>query len=174
MIDVLGVLMGIDMQGFSRPEGSDEMPPEFTANSSPPTQSSPPPAEVKPEPPSATADFEMEEVDKEEANAKKEAEEAKKAGADAYKKKDFDEAIKHFKHAWDVWPKDITFLTNLGGTPHQINRGFVTIHVSLSLAAYFEKGDYDEAIEACEKAVEEGRSVSSPKGYLSAKSIITV
>ena len=33
------------------------------------------------------------------------------------------------------------------------------IHVYTSLAAYFEKGEYDKAIEACKKAVEEGRSV---------------
>ncbi|KDN68297.1 putative DEAD/DEAH box helicase [Colletotrichum sublineola] len=36
--------------------------------------------------------------------------------------------------------KDITYLNNLG-------------------AAYFEKGDYDKAIEACTKAVEEGREI---------------
>ena len=39
MIDVFGVLSGIDMQGFSRPEGSDEMPPGMSS-----TESSPPPA----------------------------------------------------------------------------------------------------------------------------------
>ena len=39
MIDVLGVLMGIDMQGFSRPEGSDEMPPGFNASSPSPASS---------------------------------------------------------------------------------------------------------------------------------------
>ncbi|KAM6495682.1 activator of Hsp70 and Hsp90 chaperone [Amanita muscaria] len=141
MIDVLGALMGIDMHGFARPEGSDEMPPEFRPNpASPPSTSTPPKPEAKPEPAPATEDIGMEQVDDEEAKAKKEAEEAKKAGSEAYKKKDFDEAIKRFEHAWDAWPKDITFLTNLG-------------------AAHFEKGDYDKAIEACEKAVEEGRSI---------------
>lgn len=29
-----------------------------------------------------------------------------------------------------------------------------------SLAVYFEQGRYDEAIETCEKAIEEGQSVS--------------
>ena len=41
MIDVLGALMGIDMQGFTREEGSDELPPGF--QKAEPTPSSPPP-----------------------------------------------------------------------------------------------------------------------------------
>ena len=51
----------------------------------------------------------------------------------------FDAAIEHYSKAWDLH-KDITYLTNLG-------------------AAKFEKGDYQGAIEACEKAIEEGRQV---------------
>jgi len=39
----------------------------------------------------------------------------KKFGADAYKKRDFATAITHFTKAWDTWPKDISFLTNLAG-----------------------------------------------------------
>nr|GAT46225.1 activator of Hsp70 and Hsp90 chaperones [Mycena chlorophos] len=125
MIDVLGALMGIDMQGF--------------------TPSSPPPAasSSKPKPPPApapTEDVEMVEVDDEEAAAKRDAEAAKKAGGEAYKKRDFGEAATQFSKAWDLWPKDITFLTNLS-------------------AVYFEQGDYDKAIETCEKAVDEGRSL---------------
>ncbi|KAH8996973.1 chaperone [Lactarius hatsudake] len=82
MIDVLGALMGIDMQGF-------------TASSSKAPESN----DVK-----------------------------------------MAEAITHFNKAWETWPKDITFLTNLG-------------------AAYFEQGDYDQSIETCQKAVDEGRDL---------------
>ncbi|KAJ3836336.1 activator of Hsp70 and Hsp90 chaperone [Lentinula raphanica] len=144
MIDVLGVLMGIDMQGFSRPEGSDEMPPGMSTNGGTP---SPPPASASSPPPpkpSTSAaqpeDVEMEEADDDEAKAQKEAEALKKSGSEAYKKRDFEEAATKFQQAWDVWPKDITFLTNLG-------------------AVYFEQGNYDQAIETCEKAVDEGRSL---------------
>lgn len=55
------------------------------------------------------------EEDDEEAKAKKEAEAAKKTGSEAYKKREFDVAAASFQKAWDLWPKDITFLTNLGG-----------------------------------------------------------
>jgi stress-induced-phosphoprotein 1 len=55
------------------------------------------------------------EDDDEEAQAKKAAEAAKEAGSLAYKKRDFDEAIKQFDLAWNTWPKNLVFLTNLGG-----------------------------------------------------------
>lgn len=140
MIDVLGVLMGVDMQGFSRDEGSDELPSGFSKPEPSASTSSPPPSKPSTSTPPATDDVEMEEVDEEEAKAKKDAEAAKKAGSEAYKKRDFDEAEKQYLKAWEAWPKDITFLTNLG-------------------AVYFEKGDYDKCIETCEKAVDEGRSI---------------
>ncbi|KAF5357580.1 hypothetical protein D9758_007450 [Tetrapyrgos nigripes] len=139
MIDALGALMGIDIQASERPAGSDDIP-SASPSSPKPAASSPPP----PQPSTSTAppaeDVEMEDLDEDEAKAKKEATELKKKGGEAYKKRDFDEAIKAFEKAWEVWPKDITFLTNLG-------------------AAYFEKGNYDKAIEICEKAVDEGRSI---------------
>lgn len=121
MIDVLGALMGIDMQGFSREEGSDELLPgvkkadvqteQPAAPSSlaqPPT--SPPAAKVEEQ-----VDVEMEENDDEDAKLKKEAEAEKAAGAAAYKAKDFSKAAAHFSKAWETWPKDMSFLTNLGG-----------------------------------------------------------
>lgn len=151
MIDVLGALMGIDMQGFNRPEGSDELPEGYskvdpsasTSSPSPPqpaASSFQPSASTSAPPPPASEDVEMDEEVAEEAVAKKEAEEAKRIGGEAYKKRNFDEALQQFQKAWDLWPKDITFLTNLA-------------------AVFFEQGNYDKAIETCEKAVEEGRSL---------------
>ncbi|GJJ07657.1 hypothetical protein Clacol_010572 [Clathrus columnatus] len=149
MITVMGVLMGIDMQGFS----GDDLPPNVAsqANQSPFNNSSPPPTPA-PQPPSSSkspkpkepedvpmAEAEQEEDD-EEAKAKQEAESEKHKGSEAYKKRDFETAAKAFERAWEVWPKDITFLTNLA-------------------AVYLEQGDYDKSIEISQKAAEEGRSI---------------
>ena len=61
--------------------------------------------------------MEMQEVeDDEDVKIRKEAEAEKRQGTEAYKKRDFETAATHFSKAWDVYPKDITFLTNLGGT----------------------------------------------------------
>ncbi|KAG8842520.1 Hsp90 cochaperone [Tulasnella sp. 330] len=148
---VLGALMGIDMQGFERPEGSTELPPGVTPMS-PPSASSPSPASsakaaasAAPQPPSTKVpepkDEPMEEVEEtEEDKQKKEALELKAKGSELYKKRDFTPAAENFQKAWDLWPHDITFLTNLA-------------------AVQFEAGDYDAAISTCEKAVEHGREL---------------
>ncbi|KAG6888652.1 hypothetical protein C0992_007910 [Termitomyces sp. T32_za158] len=140
MIDVLGVALGIDMQGFAGPEGSDELPPDVTQSPPPPATSSKSESDPTPAPHPAEEDVEMTEEDDEEAKAKKEALAAKEAGSVAYKAKNFGEAATSYQKAWDLWPKDLTFLTNLS-------------------AVYFEQGDYDKALETCEKAVEEGREI---------------
>ncbi|KAK1993221.1 TPR-like protein [Colletotrichum falcatum] len=135
MLQVLGVLMGVDMQ-MGMP---DDMPQDAEM------RDAPPPPEPKPAPkkaPTPEPEPEPEELD-EEALEKKKAKEAadkeKALGTENYKKRNFDEAIAHYSKAWELH-KDITYLNNLG-------------------AAYFEKGDYDKAIEVCTKAVEEGREI---------------
>jgi stress-induced-phosphoprotein 1 len=138
MIDVLGALMGIDMQGFSRPEGSDEAPPGMpTSAASPP--SSPPPS-ARPPPSSAASsskvheDVKMAEAEEDEdAAVRKKAEAEKKLGADAYKKRDFATAITHFTKAWDTWPKDIAFLTNLAGEAVLVLFGDAVTNVRVGL-----------------------------------------
>jgi len=119
MIDVLGALMGIDMQGFSRPEGSDEVPPGVPGSAASPPSS--PPLSAKSTPAASSSevhepkDVKMAEADDEDAIAKKAAEAEKKLGAEAYKKRDFTTAIRHFNKAWETWPKDTAYLTNLAG-----------------------------------------------------------
>ncbi|OAQ63033.1 heat shock protein [Pochonia chlamydosporia 170] len=131
MIQVLGVLMGVDM------EMRDSDPREDTNMTDAPETKKPEPAKKAPEP-----EPEPEELDEEALEKKKKKEEADKEkalGTENYKKRKFDEAIEHYSKAWDIF-QDITYLNNLG-------------------AAYFEKGDYDKCIEACTKAVDEGRTV---------------
>ncbi|KAH6650519.1 hypothetical protein F5144DRAFT_502561 [Chaetomium tenue] len=139
MIQVLGVLMGVDMEmresadpGAGGSGSRVETEEDVQMSEAPPKK--PEPAKA-PEP-------EPEELD-DEALEKKKAKEAadkeKALGTENYKKRNFDEAIKHYQAAWDLH-KDITYLNNLG-------------------AAHFEKGDYQACIETCTKAAEEGRSL---------------
>ncbi|KAL5527530.1 hypothetical protein ACEPAG_6331 [Sanghuangporus baumii] len=147
MIEVMGLLMGIDVQSFSRPEGAGNdgpsepfspPPPNPSASAGPSTSSETPSAKVE--------DVEMQEAESaeddpevlEDKKLQATAEEQKKIGSDAYRKRDFETAAAAFEKAWDTWPKDVTFLTNLS-------------------AVQFEQGKYDECIATCEKAIEEGR-----------------
>lgn len=159
---MLGVLVGVDIQGFSRPEGSEDLPSGFPKHgeNTPPTSPNPAASTSKPSASTAAYDSPMQDVeeDDEDARSKKEAEAAKKAGSEAYKKRDWDEAAKLFEKAWDIWPKDIVFLTNLSGASYLLVRS-TGITSYGATAVYFEQGNYDKAIETCEKAVEEGRSV---------------
>ncbi|KAG2071930.1 hypothetical protein BDR04DRAFT_480539 [Suillus decipiens] len=153
MIDVLGVAMGIDMQGFSRdseddfaglPPGSKYPPPKARTPQTPAASTSKTPAPAPapaPTPAPEPEDVEMTSEDAEEAKAKADALAAKAQGAEHYKAQRFSEAAECFKKAWDLWPKDITFLGNLG-------------------ASYLEAKEYDQCIATCELAVEEGRGVS--------------
>lgn len=138
LLQVLGVLMGVDLETRDAPPSGDNVQ-EFEMPDAPPA----PAAQRKPEPKKAPEpEPEPEEVD-EEAEEKKKAKVAadkeKALGTENYKKRNFDDAIAHYSKAWELH-KDITYLNNLG-------------------AAYFEKGDFDKAIESCEQAINEGREI---------------
>ena len=140
MLQVMSVLLGIDLSMGDPSAGGpsargheqeDDVPmPDARPSSRPP-----PPKAKEPSPEPEPEDEETIAAKK----AKEEAEAEKKLGTENYKKRQFDAAIEHYSKAWDLH-KDITYLTNLS-------------------AAKFEKGDYQGAIEACEKAIEEGRQV---------------
>lgn len=66
------------------------------------------------------------------------ARKSKDLGNDAYKKKDFDTALKFYSEALQHDPTDITYHNNIA-------------------AVYFEQKKYDECIKECEKAIEIGR-----------------
>ncbi|KAI0000230.1 hypothetical protein F4779DRAFT_622554 [Xylariaceae sp. FL0662B] len=149
MLQVLGVLMGIDMHmgmpGETPGAGaaSSSGPREAEEDAEMPDVSSASKPAPKPEPAGAPELDPEPEPEDEEALAKKkakeEADKEKALGTENYKKRNFDEAIKHYTRAWELH-KDITYLNNLG-------------------AANFEKGDYQACIDACTKAIEEGRTI---------------
>ncbi|KAH0562190.1 hypothetical protein GP486_003112 [Trichoglossum hirsutum] len=143
VLQVVSVLLGLDMQ-FGQPGRSgDGDPPSYTASTAREQEDTPMPdaqsSSAKSQPSEAPAPEPEDEETTALKKAKEEAEAEKKLGTENYKKRQFDAAIEHYSRAWDLH-RDITYLTNLG-------------------AAKFEKGDYEGAIEACNKAVDEGREM---------------
>lgn len=141
-LQVMSVLLGVDMQfgdpsqmgrdaSGSKGEAEEDVPMTDARPSSrpPPTKAPEPEPEPEPEDEEAAA----------KKKAKAEADKEKALGTEAYKKRQFDTAIQHYEKAWETH-HDITYLTNLG-------------------AAKFEKGDYQGCIEACQKAIEEGKQI---------------
>lgn len=132
MIQVLGVMMGVDMEM----RDSDPRNDPDTNMADAPSQSQPAKQrEPEPEPEPEVLDEDALEKKK----AKEAADKEKALGTEAYKKHNFDEAIAHYNKAWELF-QDITYLNNLG-------------------AVYMELKDYDKAIESCNKAIEEGRVI---------------
>lgn len=129
MIQVMGALMGVDLQAFERPEGSEQLP-ENLKKADPPAAATPTPA----------PEAKMQEAESSNSDEKKEALKAKQQGNELYKARKFDEAIQAYEKAWELDSSDISYLTNLS-------------------AVFFEKGDLDKCLEVCEKAVEEGRAM---------------
>ncbi|EDW85267.1 uncharacterized protein Dwil_GK18373 [Drosophila willistoni] len=112
--------MDIDPQHTSARGGSKR------AASPTPTAQPAKPAEPKVE--------DMSEEERKKYFAKKE----KELGNAAYKKKDFEAALKHYNAAIEHDPTDITFYNNIA-------------------AVYFERKEYDQCIKQCEKGIEIGR-----------------
>lgn len=118
----LSVLLGLDITG-------DE--PMDTETSTPP----PPPQKSKTE---TKSEPKREQPEPDLPENKRLARAEKEKGNEAYKKKEFANAIEHYNKAIEHDPTDITFYNNLA-------------------AVYFEQKDYEKCIELCEKGVEIGR-----------------
>lgn len=67
---------------------------------------------------------------------KKDAEAKKLEGNAAYKKKDFENALKYYQEAIDLNPEELTYYTNKS-------------------AVYLEMKEFDKGIEECDKAIKE-------------------
>ena len=76
--------------------------------------------------------------EKQEVDDHKKADEIKMKGNEEFKKKNFDEAIKYYQQAIDIYPKEMVYYLN-------------------SAKCYLEKKDYDKAIELCKHVCENSR-----------------
>lgn len=114
MRDTLSVLIGMDLGAAT---GADE-----PMEAQPRKAATPPPEPMQEEEPD---------------NVKKALEE-KNLGNAAYKKKNFEEALKHYDAAFELDPTNITLLTNKS-------------------AVYYEMGQMETCRDTCKKAIEIGR-----------------
>ena len=79
--------------------------------------------------------------EKKDVDDHKKADEIKAKGNEEFKKKNFDEAIKYYQQAIDLYPKEMVYYLN-------------------SAKCYLEKKDYDKAIELCKHVCDNCRDFS--------------
>ncbi|KAG8476772.1 hypothetical protein CXB51_030761 [Gossypium anomalum] len=140
VMQALGVLLNVKFKAHG---GGDDM--EIPEADSPPAPSPSHPAKEevkKPEPEPEPEPMEITEEEKEKKEKKEKALKEKEAGNAAYKKKDFETAIKHYTTAMELDDGDISYITNRA-------------------AVYLEMGKYEDCIKDCDKAVERGRELRS-------------
>ena len=80
----------------------------------------------------------MNDEEKKEVNDHKKADEIKAKGNEEFKKRNFDEAIKYYQEAINLYPKEMVYYLN-------------------SAKCHLEKKDYDKAIELCKHVCENSR-----------------
>ncbi|XP_030648633.1 stress-induced-phosphoprotein 1 [Chanos chanos] len=114
VMTTLSVLLGIDLAGMEEEEEPSPPPPPK------PKETPPPPKE--------------EDLPENKRKALKE----KELGNEAYKKKDFATALRHYEEALKHDPTNMTYLSN-------------------QAAVFFEKGEFEKCRELCEKAIDVGR-----------------
>nr|CAD7393397.1 unnamed protein product [Timema cristinae]CAD7425319.1 unnamed protein product [Timema monikensis] len=123
VLTTLSVLLGLNINKGSTEDDMDTTPP--------PPKRQPPKQQPPPKPKEQKMDVDL-------TDAQREALKEKELGNEAYKKKNFEEALKHYNKAVELNDKEITYLNNIA-------------------AVYFEQKEYKKCIEYCEKAVEVGR-----------------
>lgn len=124
VLTTLSVLLGINLEA----PGEEEM------DTAPPRTRQEPKARSETQKPQAKEEKMDEDISPEKQEALKE----KELGNQAYKKKNFEEALKCYHRAVELDSGDITYLNNIA-------------------AVYFEQKEYKKCIEQCEKAIEVGR-----------------
>ncbi|XP_031663809.1 stress-induced-phosphoprotein 1 isoform X1 [Oncorhynchus kisutch] len=115
VMTTLSVLLGLDLAGMDEDDEPTPPPPPKPKQTQPP----PPKEEDLPE-------------------NKRQALKEKDLGNEAYKKKDFATALKHYEEALTHDPTNMTYISN-------------------QAAVFFEKAEYEKCRELCDKAIEVGR-----------------
>ncbi|KAJ1505934.1 hypothetical protein HMI54_005555 [Coelomomyces lativittatus] len=127
IMNTLLTLMGIPTSNEPFSASSPPTSPTKKGASAPSTSSPSPPPPTQP----------VQKSPEEEAREAMLAE--KENGNSAYKKKDFEAALKHYDKAWEMSnEKEVTILTN-------------------KAAVYYEMGNFEKCVELCQIAVEKGR-----------------